>query len=65
MRLHSTLLAGDSQSERSNQSLEIAFRSHVGNGLTGWLSKVPFLDGSFNNTESATTKKLPNLVLCG
>ena len=57
--------AGDGQSERTNQTLEVVLRFHVGYGQSGWVTSLPFLETTLNNMESFTTKIAPNELLYG
>ena len=45
----------DGQSERTNQTVEIALRFHLtATGTDEWLSVVPFLQGTLNNSVTST-----------
>ena len=44
----------DGQSERTNQTVEIALRFHLTTGTNDWLSILPFLQGSLNNNVTST-----------
>lgn len=57
--------AGDGQSERTNQTLEVALRYYVDNAQSGWLRRLPFLESELNNSESFTTGRAPNEILYG
>src|SRR5437588_578739 len=48
-------LAGDGQSERTNQMLEVALRYYVDTAQDGRARRLPFLESMFNNMESFTT----------
>lgn len=44
----------DGQSERTNQTVEIALRFILTTGTDDWLSPLPFLQGSLNNSMTST-----------
>lgn len=56
----------DGQSERSNQTVELALRFHIGqNNLTPWPDVLPEIAARMNNHPNATTGKSPNEILFG
>jgi hypothetical protein len=55
----------DGQSERTNQSLEIALRHYVNLHQTNWADLVDIIEASMNTAVSATTKKSPFQLLYG
>lgn len=56
----------DSQSERTNQSVEIALRYFVtANRGEDCTQVLPYLQGSFNNSKNQSTNVLPNEILYG
>ena len=57
--------AGDGQSERTNQTLEIALHYYVDGAQRGWVRQLPFLEATLNNAESFTTEFAPNELLYG
>lgn len=44
----------DGQSERTNQTVEIALRFHLTTGTDDWISVLPFLQASLNNSVTST-----------
>lgn len=56
---------GDSQLERTNQSLEITIRFYVHGSQDDWLHHFPVIQGIFNNSQSASTGFSPNEILYG
>ena len=44
----------DGQSERTNQTVEIALRFHLTTGTDDWVTVLPFLQGSLNNSATST-----------
>jgi hypothetical protein len=57
--------AGDGQSERTNQTLEIALRYYVDSAQGGWVRQLPFLEATLNNSDSFTKDRSPNEILYG
>ena len=55
----------DGQSERTNQTVEIALRFHLTTGTNDWVTVLPFLQGSLNNAVNATTGFAPNELAYG
>ena len=54
----------DGQSERTNQTVEIAMRYYLGNKPTAsWVEFLPTLRSKLNNSVSASTGKAPNQVI--
>ena len=54
----------DGQSERTNQTVEIALRFHLSTGTDDWLTILPFLQASLNNSIT-TTGFAPNELAYG
>ena len=44
----------DGQSERTNQTVEIALRFHLTTGTDDWITVLPFLQASLNNSVTST-----------
>ena len=44
----------DGQSERTNQTVEIALRFHLTTGINDWVTVLPFLQTSLNNSVTST-----------
>lgn len=44
----------DGQSERTNQTVEIALRFHLTTGTDNWVTVLPFLQASLNNSVTST-----------
>ena len=56
----------DGQSERTNQTIEIALRYHLTTGETNdWVSILPFIQTSMNNAVNVSTGFAPNELLYG
>ena len=56
----------DGQSERTNQTVEIAMRYHLtANAETEWDQTLPFMQATINNSPSATTGAAPNEICYG
>lgn len=55
----------DGQSERTNQTVEIALRFHLTTGTNDWLSVLPFLQASLNNSVTSVTGFAPNELVYG
>ena len=73
MRLGTNLLTStayhpqtDGQSERTNQTVEIALRYLItGKPGVNWLDALPAMQSAFNNQKSASTGRSPNEILYG
>ena len=56
----------DGQSERTNQTVEIALRYfHIMHPGEDWTLAIPFIQGMINNPKSTTTNFLPNELCYG
>ena len=55
----------DGQSERTNQTVEIALRFHLTTGTDDWVSILPFLQACLNNSVSSVTGFAPNELAYG
>lgn len=55
----------DGQSERTNQTVEIALRFHLTTGTDDWLSILPFLQACLNKSVTSATGFAPNELAYG
>lgn len=55
----------DGQSERTNQSVEIALRHLVNGSQSDWVDYLPFIEHNHNNLVNSSTGKSPNELMYG